>query len=58
MGGRLHFVELWDVVKDGEEDDWQDVHVSPADLSTNVFPLWNMQIQAFGLVKNEMKIKS
>ena len=32
MGGRLHLVELWDVVDDGEEDDRKDVHVPTADL--------------------------
>ena len=48
MCGRLHFVELWDVVKDGEEDDGQDVHVAPADLSTTIFTLWNIQIVDLG----------
>ena len=36
MGGGLHFIELWDVVEDGKEDDGQDVHIATADLGTNL----------------------
>ena len=41
MGGRLHLVELWYVVEDGEKDDGEDVHVAPADLCTQVFGYWH-----------------
>ena len=41
MGGRLHLVELWYVVEDGEKDDGEDVHVAAADLCTQVFGYWH-----------------
>ena len=33
MGGRLHLVELWDVVDDREEDDGHDVEETVENLS-------------------------
>ena len=55
MGGRLDFVELWDVVEDGEEDDWQDVHIAAADLGTKyVWMISNRYICHFTFLRRDI----